>query len=412
MIRTLKGPSYSGSGEEGQVAVISILLLLMFAAYGIVSFVNIADESSSVAYGLRAREAIYAAETGLEYALVEIRAGVPNAGNISGLMVGGTTVNVTNSGNTLLTSVATTQDPALTRSISLSINVVQIPREFAYALYVKDETTLTLNEKADIDGRILFDGLSLTLGSKLSLINNYTYVPQTATITNSTGDWITRVDYPTQGSPPDAFPVIVTDYYDDYVNNVLGYESVGDTITDPTEFKKVVLSDYTDNVLYRVGNLKLKDQITGPGIICATGNIELNNKKKKNVGPDVQIIAGGDIKLKKMNVYSGTPKGSILFSHGNITLESEAKVEGSVVSMGNLEIKKKKVTIDGACIVYGSVTLGDDYVINGSLMTSQMSNFTKGSILFTADNLTDLSIPGLQSQGTSIEVDKLSWREN
>lgn len=392
----------SGRNEHGQTVIFGVFLLLIFAAYGVVIVMNMAEESSSVAYGFRAREAVYAAESGLEYAIEEIKAGMNNAGNINDLMIGGTSVDVNNVNDTLLSAVAKTSEPALTRTVELRIEVSSLPAALFYALYVSNQGNLKLEAKTTIDGDVLFNGNDLKIGKKMSFKESVIFVPRVASIQNKSGKQITRHDYMYLDEPPDDFPALDTGYYDAYIDNLYGYESVGPVIN-----KKTKLKDFEDSVLYRDGDLEIKAQVQGPGIICASGDITV--EKKVEIGPDVQMLSGGEIAFSKGSVTSGKTIASLLFARGKVELSDGARVTAAVISTGDVNLKKT-VKLKGTCFVSGSLKLEGDYNIEGSVVASRISKFKgRGKIKFNQDKLNDLSIPGLSGR---LRVLRRGWRES
>ncbi len=386
--------------ESGQAAIFGVLVLLMFAAYGVVMVMNLAEERSSVVYGLRAREAVYAAETGIEYAIEEIRADVKKGGNISGLKVGGTTVDVSNSGDTLLTAVASTSDPSIERTIDLSIEVSTLPAAFYYALYVSRQPVLWMWSRSTIEGNMLFDGRFLLLGRRTRFSKGYMFVPRTARVVDFGRRTVARHDYMYIDEPPDDFPILRSDYYDRFINNVNGYESV-----DPVINKKTKLKDFKDRVIYRDGNLTIKADVKGPGTICASGGITVQNKAR--VGPDVSIIAGEDIRISDSRVTSGKTIGSLLYARRDIIVDNGADLSSVVLARANFSTNNK-VKLKGISFVEGTSRLQGNYDIKGSFVTSRMQRLRgRGKIVFSEKVLEGISIPGVEGRP---RVKRNDWR--
>jgi hypothetical protein len=389
-------------GSRGQAAVFGVFLILLFSAYGIVRVMSVALGSSSVSYGVNAREALYAAETGLEYAIEEIRADKPDAGNIEGLLVGSAEVSVTNQGDTLLTALARTTEPELSKTVRLRIDVSSLPAAFRSVLYTANALNLNMNANATIDGSILFDGRNLILHKNLTLSNMTIYAPRAASVKNNGTSTFIRHNYMYENEAPDDFPLLTTSYYQSYVNNSHGYASVGPVIDIPTD-----LADYTDRVIYRYGNLTIRAPVTGPGIVTASGTITIQSGA--SLGPDVQIIAGGVLTIANAPVTSGAKIGSLLFSMSRINLNGGSILRASLLTPGNL-VFTGTVVQEGLCYARGSLNLNGTYTIKGSVVVWKVSQFKGNGILsFDESNLDVTGIPGL---GGRPQVRRIAWEEN
>lgn len=389
-------------GIGGQAAVFGVFLILLFTAYGIVRVMGVAVGSSSISYGMRALEVFYAAETGVEYAIEEIRAGKPDAGNIEGLRVGSALVSVTNRGDTLLTAVARTSEPSLSKTLELAIEVSPIPGAFEYVLYVGNEKNLNLNADLTIRGNILFDGRNLRIGRGSILSNTTIYVPRSASIRSQGGSGFMRHDYMFENESPDDFPRIATAYYTSYVENAYGYPTVGPVIDLPT-----ALEDYTDRVLYREGDLTIRAAVEGPGIVAASGNISLEGNA--SVGPDIHIIAGGAIAVQNARVTSGAKTGSLLFAFERIALGDGSVLAASVLTPGDLELAGTAVQ-EGLCYAEGSLSMDGLYDVKGSIVTWNVSKIEgKGTLAFDEDKLDVIDIPGLRGRPG---VRRIAWAED
>jgi hypothetical protein len=387
--------------EGGQVAVLGVFLILLFSAYGFVRVMSVAEEGSSLSHGVRAAAALYGAETGLEYAIEEIRAGKPDAGNIEGLVVGDVEVEVTNLDDTLLVAVAHTEQPSLSKTVRLGIEVSPLPGAFRYALYVGDEKNLTLNREVTIVNDILFDGKNLTLGKKLVLSNTSVYAPRSASVKNNSGSPIIRHNYMFENEPADDFPALTLTYYRSYIDNVRGYESVGPVIDVPAD-----LADYTDRVIYREGDLALRAAVTGPGIIAAERDIFL--EAGAAVGPDVHIIAGRDLEISEAVVTSGATTGSILFAIRRILIDDGSVLAASVLTPGDLSFEGATVH-RGLCYTCGTATLDGSFDIRGSVVAWKLSGFDgTGSLRFDEVPLDVSGIPGLRGRPA---VRRVAWTE-
>ncbi len=391
----------SCGGEVGQAAVFGVLILLMFSAYGIMSVMDVAKESASVVYGLRSQEALYAAEAGLEYAIEEIKAGKPDAGNISNLRIGNMTVTVQNQNNRTLTSTASAGDLALSRSITLRIQVSRLPGAFEYALYVDHARNENFNGRGTIEGNILFDGDRIKFGKRMNLRDTIVYVPRSAVIQDKSGSPFVRHDYMYRDEPPDDFPHLATGYYRSYVDNDGGYQS-----QIPLIFFPVDLKNYEDRVFYCDWTLIILSTVRGPGVICSRDNIILMGNAR--LGPGVTVIAGKDLTVWNSTVESGRDIDSILFSFDRTWILDGSDITASVVSAGDL-ITGGSASVTGPCLVRGTLFLNGDFSNEGSLVTRRLGRFSGNGTIRYSDEAADVpGIPGLTGRSN---VDRLSWKE-
>jgi hypothetical protein len=390
-------------GEGGQAALFAVFILLMFLSYWVVIVMATAGGTSSVLYGLRAKEALYAAETGIEYAIEEIKACKVNAGNIQDLDVDGTIVDVINTNDTLLTAIASTSDPAITRTIQLRIEVPAIPAAFFYALYVANDELL-LDRNVLLEGDILYDGPDLQMINQFTVQNTTIYVPRTATIYTENPLTYTRHDYMYEDEPPDDFPTIETSYYDAYINNDYGYVTIGNRIQNPT-----YCSDYPDNVIYRHGNLNVNSDVIGPGILVASNQMMIMNGAV--IGPDVRIIAGGNLSVMQGTVTTVQSPGSLIYSATRIKLLNQSDVHAAVITVGEVDAGLTgNIGLEGFIYSANNLSTNGDYLIEGSIVASTISNFGgTGTIRFSREKIDPLVVPGLTGRK---KVIRNGWKES
>ena len=315
--------------EQGAITIafaLSVIVLVFMLAVTSMSYIG--NDTKGASNLLINSKAFYGAEGGIELVLGELKN--DGDGIFSNVTIGEALVSSTVTDDTLFTVAATVN--GITESIQLVVYSL-FSGAFYNAISSFDPTKeLRFEGPHDkwADGEIFTYstiGVYFAPGTIIGTVN--VTVEEGVTVDNQSGSSIT-VDEFAPGATPETWPPFDTQYYDDFINNVGGYPSYGpDLIT--TDLN---LSSFTDNVLFRTGQLRFKSgvTITGPGVIASAGDITV--EETSTIGPDVKIIAGGEAFFKDASVLTGME--SVLFATTAVNVgyknDSFTSLEGSILS--------------------------------------------------------------------------------
>lgn len=321
--------------EHGAISIafaFAVITLVFLMAVTSLSFIG--NDTKGASNQLIKNKAFYAAEAGIDMALGLLK----NEGNglFTNLAIGEALVSSTIVGDSLLTVTATSN--GITQSLQVKYQITGLlPQAFDYAV-----SSFNASKKLRFQGSHFpyLNGEIFTLNTaEVKFESDYVlggvtvHVEEGTNVINQTSYSYTLDEF-TSGNPPITWPVLDTQYYDDYINNVGGYPDY------PTGAitSNLNLSSFTDKVIYKIGNLVINNgcTITGPGVIVAVNDIVLD--EAVTIANNVTIIAGHDLKIKNASAVTGM--GSVIFGSNKIQVtDPYTAVSGSMIS-------PKEITID------------------------------------------------------------------
>lgn len=403
--------------EQGAISIaFALSAIVMTFLLAVTSMSYIGSDTKGASNQLIKNKAFYGAEAGIELALGELKNG--GDGEFTNVAIGDALVSSTVTGDTLISVSSTVEN--ITRSLEVVANVQTgsvLPDAFNYTV-----STFRTNKKLKFEGDhyayldsdvFTYNDEEVEFEDNFILDNLTVHVEQGTYIDNQTSYSITLDEF-APSSNPVAWPTLNTQYYDDYINNVGGYNEQDDEIEEET----IYLSNYTDNVYYCDDDLEIDEAtIVGPGVVVSTDDIDIEGNS--DINPDVHIIAGDDIYINEMSDVRGM--GSILYASDKVELTgSLTGVHGAIISPNYVKIENSSTYSyrDGVQgIVYaGNYAKIKHTIIHGSIVTDYVydEEIKCTEMKWLSSYLPTTVPPGFTGGSSSITVTVKNgtWREN
>lgn len=404
--------------ESGVVSIAyAMMIIIILFIVGTALMTIVTTDSRGSSNRIIDTMTFYACESGLEMAVGDIING--GDGFWTDVAIGNALVTTYVTNDTIVTSTAALDGK--TRSLQIIIEKNGLPEAFSYMM-----ASFSSSKKLDFKGKDspyvngkIFSGTNnrVKFHKDWVLDDLYLYVEDGTRIDNDTDYSYTLTEHPA-GSDPVAMPIFNTQYYDDYINNVAGYDSYSDDEIDDD----LNLASFPGRVLFYDDDRKLKIEdgctITGPGIIVSTDEIEI--KDGVTIGPDVIIISAEKLKVKGGSTIIGM--GSVLYSTEKVEIEDKyTSVQGSLISPGKVKINSD-TDLSKRGLIQGIIFAGDKAEIKkakvfGSIVANSFEDEEEGQInissaylKFDLDYLPIICPPGLKA-GVFIAVKNGTWKE-
>ncbi len=404
--------------ENGVVSIAyAMMIIVILFILGTALMTTVTTDFRGSANRMIDSKVFYACETGLEMAVGDII----NGGNgfWTDVAIGNALVTTYVTNDTIVTSRAALDGK--TRTIQIIIEKNGLPGAFSYMM-----ASFSSSKKLEFKGKYssyltgkIFCGTNdrVKFNKDCVLDDLYLYVEEGTRIDNHTSYSYTLSEHPA-GSTPVSMPSFSSQYYDDYINNVAGYNSYSDNEID----ENLNLASFPGSVLFYDDDEKLKIEdgctITGPGIIVSTDQIEI--KEGVTIGPDVIIISEQELKIKGGSTIIGM--GSVLYSSERVVIkDAYTSVQGSLISPGKVKIDSDK-QLSKRGLIQGIIYAGETAEIRearifGSIIANSFENEEDGQIKidsayldFDPDYLPTICPPGLTAS-IFVAVKNGSWKE-
>ena len=134
--------------------------------------------------------------------------------------------------------------------------------------------------------------------------------------------------------------------------------------------------------------LTASGNITGPGVIVATKNIQI--KEDSNIGEGIILIAGGKIDIYE-RVVSATSLDNSFFSEEGIEIKNESQIAGVLLSLEKVEMKEHTI-FNGLVYATGTVKIKAESEIEGSVVAHKLKEINEGaSVTYNESTAQELS---------------------
>ncbi|MCH8295390.1 T9SS type A sorting domain-containing protein, partial [Candidatus Poribacteria bacterium] len=147
----------------------------------------------------------------------------------------------------------------------------------------------------------------------------------------------------------------------------------------PKSKLEMTVLDLAGGMLLVNGEFKLKKggSITGPGTIVATKKIKI--EKDSTIGVGISFIAG-DIDIKERVMTAVGSVNNICFSQKNIHIHKESHIEGSLLSLRDIDLKENTTFIG---VVYGAdkVHIHKESSIIGSVIAHEINHVHENTMV-------------------------------
>jgi len=257
------------------------------------------------------------------------------------------------------------------------------------------ETSIGRNQ--DITGDIFIHG-DLHIDKNCTIDGD---VSATGEITIGSGTYISGT-VTEHANFPATQPHLTTRYYDDLITTASSYPSGNRTFNNET----------ISGTIYVNGNVTIKNNLNGSGMIVCTGSVDVNASAVIAAG--ISIISEGQTLIRK-NVTIG--KNTFFYSSSEIILNTGIVLgsgagngEGVVLlSPGDITLGDN-TTITG--FVFGDdVVIGTNLVLTGNLGGNRLISLARGGVIIKDDTKIDYTeIEGFEP-GSGIEIITSLWQE-
>ncbi len=396
--------------RPGQMLVIAVFVLLIFAVLGVAVASLLSSESYSTTQNLYGIQALNVAEAGLRFTVVTSLEGDSNFNDNSdfgpvNFGPGSFSVHYAYKAQRTCSLEVTGTVKGVSRKVALSLRKtggggLQSLAD-QYAIYMgSGGNGFVIGNNGTINGDAFIQG-SLNMGSGTEVTGD-----ATATGTIVGGDVLGSEEiYAEQPADP---PSLETTYYD---------QQIAIANTSPTYTGNRTFSgSLAPGNYYRKGNVTLDDlTLTGDTMIVTTGSVLVGNNS--HIGDHLTIIAAGQINIGN-NVTIGD--GGLWFSKTNMVIGNSGEIADVTAGNGTSFICAGDITAgntftsSGLIYAGGSLTVGNSFEFSGLIIADRASIGNGANITLNPASMDFSAVPGVTGstgeEGT-LSINTGGWQE-